>query len=1124
MSILPPPCTLAARANSMPLSLPCPECGAKNPLDEPFPYPGAQLKCMTCGAGLAVSYPQGVMDKLRARGKRFQGDGVKPTAGITPMGARAPLDSSPQVPDPAAYPPDAVVVPKAPPPPPPTAATEVHADRERAASTDAETAVDRTEVPTTEISWGDDVDRTVPSARSPHGALPANVGEPESAHAVALPDDHEPTSRPGGTEQDSDALTEQTGRNGLARKKKLKKLKKTKPTKKSRRGLLGCVGGFGSMGCGGLVLLAVAGLGGLAGGHWYFSKDLPTVASLEDYTPATVTSVYAKDGQLLGELYDERRYVRELDYFPEHVQNAFVAAEDATFWEHGGVNYMGIVRAAGRGILSGDGPKGTSTITQQVAKNFLLTNERTVVRKIKEALLSWRIEETYDKEHILYLYLNEIYLGSQAYGVEAASRTYFGKSADKLTHGEAALLAGLPPRPSGYSPHKSWEAARNRQNYVIKQMVEKGHLTEAEGDAALAEKIVIIPRGNTFRETAPHFTEHARRFLVDRYGEEKVLHQGLSVTTTCDLDLQLRGQAAVTKGIFEVDQRMGFRREALEEHLSSDEDIAARRQEHEHAMRKSQGYQQDAASGRTDLPATSTLVVGEVYKAVLLEVDEAWIRVAVGSHEGMIPLEWTKWGYKPNPRRSWRRRSATDLGKTYDYVQEDESTRTEAILQRGDVVLVKIEALSTVTYGEPADDDEKKVQADRKKAFKSTPAATDDLVSLRLWQVPVVEGALLAMDVHTGDVVTMVGGADFSRSQLNRAVQSRRQVGSTFKPIVYAAAIESRKFTAASMVPDAPLAKASTTGVWKPGNYGNDFLGNITLRKALAMSRNTCTVRVLASIDPDMTNDVIYEFGRRLGIGGDPLYRLPEDHVVTPSTDRLCPWVKVSETHACQDVFYDEDNDRFCRSCDLSMALGSASITVEEMVRAYSAFASGGKLIEPNYVTEVKDRNGAVLYTLERVEPPQVLEPEVAAITTWLMQNVVQGGTASKAQRLGLRSLAGKTGTTNEEKDTWFIGFTPHIVTAVWVGFDQPAPLGVSSTGGRTALPIWMDYMKHAAPKEKDDPFIMWGNVQNAMIDEATGHHVSSGGRSYPFLKGTVPESTGGSAGQVTANDVMTEL
>ncbi|MEZ4236085.1 MAG: penicillin-binding transpeptidase domain-containing protein [Myxococcota bacterium] len=400
---------------------------------------------------------------------------------------------------------------------------------------------------------------------------------------------------------------------------------------------------------------------------------------------------------------------------------------------------------------------------------------------------------------------------------------------------------------------------------------------------------------------------------------------------------------------------------------------------------------------------------------------------------------------------------------------------------------------------------------------------------------------------------TMVGGADFEKSEFNRTVQARRQVGSTFKPIVYAAALESKRVTAATVVADAPLAMATADEfVWKPSNYSANYEGNMTMRQALAKSKNTCTVRILEAADPGMNNDVIYNFGRKLGIGGPPTYALPADWVSTPDNDHLCVWVKESrQSTICMDRTPPKPDDltdaqyraklgtdgsipgsdpskptySMCRACDMSMGLGSASLTMEEMVRAYSAFATGGKLIEPYYVEEVRDRNDQVLEQHTDPTPPQVMDPAVASITTWLMEGVVNGGTAAMAGReMGLKGLAGKTGTTNDEKDAWFVGFTNDVVTAVWVGFDQPRTLGVSSTGGRTALPIWIQYMKVAAPKSKDRPLPERGDLQYAMIDEKTGRRVTSGGVNYPFLPGTVPEATGAGIDQLMLEDLKDDL
>ncbi len=662
---------------------------------------------------------------------------------------------------------------------------------------------------------------------------------------------------------------------------------------------------------------------------------------------------------------------------------------------------------------------------------------------------------------------------------------------------------------------------------VVKKTLESLHvdigsiITDAERKAALAEDIKIVPRGNAFLEQAPYFTEHVRRYLVDKYGEDKVLNDGMRIKTTCDMKLQVVAQKAVYDGVFDVDQRMGFRREGVVNVGKGN--IQAKRDEHEAAISKSWRSRNDPAK-LLPPPEISTLEVGKVYEAVLTDVQKGHAAVAIGAHDAIIPLSWSHWVYDPNPKKSWRNRKAWDLTAK---VTTDKGK--EPILQAGDVVLVKVEALSTR---------DKSVSS----AFKKTPGSSTAYVAARLWQDPEVEAALMSMDTETGAVRVMVGGSSFLKTQFNRAIQARRQAGATFKPLVYAAAIEAKRVTAATLIADAALAfETDNDFIWKPGNFSHEYEGLMTLRQALAKSKNTCTVRILETADPGMNRDVIYNFGRRLGIGGPPLHTLPEGHIATPENDVLCPWVKESSRSTiCMDrtppkpeelsdaqhrARIGPDDEYKCRACDMSMGLGSASLTMEEMIRAYSAFSSGGKLVMPYYIEEVLDRDGTVLeqHTPEPFE--QVLDPAVASIGTWLMQGVVQYGTAVRAKNaLGLRGLAGKTGTTNDYKDAWFVGFTNDVITAAWVGYDQPRSLGISSTGGKTALPIWIDYMKVAAPKSKDRNFRMSSNVSYAQIDESSGKRVTEGGVQYPFLPGTVPESTGLREGQVGIEDVGTEL
>ncbi|MCB9687370.1 MAG: transglycosylase domain-containing protein [Alphaproteobacteria bacterium] len=993
------------------------------------------------------------------------------------------------------------------------------------------TAVDQTQVAPDDGPAFHEIDRTVPSMRSPYGGLPNNVAEPEG-RVQSLPEgsDADPTSVYTEQGAEEDSLEPDVPRKRKSRSKKEATATQAAPPKKRGirgwfAGLFGCMGSMSMIGAGSLLVVVLLGIAAAGGGYWYYSRELPTVETLRAYQPPTVTVVTDKDGELLGEIFEQRRYVVPIEEIPAHVKNAFLAAEDANFYNHDGIDYMGIARAMGRNALAGRMAQGASTITQQVARNFLLTRDKKLERKIKEVILSWRIEEAYDKDHILFLYLNEIFLGSQAYGVEAASRTYYGKSVRDISIAEAAILAGLPQRPSDYSPHGSWDQAAARQHYVLRQMKEKGFITEQEYDTAMAEEITIVPRTNAFRDKAPWFTEHVRRQLVDQFGEEAVKNGGLQVKTTCDLNLQTVGQDAVRDGVFETDRRTGWRREAVKNAGAANIDKI--RADHEKAMKKAWAYEQDAA-GRVPQPDVSILEVGKRYDAIIVQVEPKWARVAIGAHDAIIPLAWADWVYEPNPSRSWRGRAATDLTALVD--TDDDRKGDTPILMAGDLIQVEVGALSTR-------------DPEVAKVFAGTPGASEDLVGAKPWQNPDVESALISMDLASGAVRAMVGGSDFTESQFNRAVQARRQVGSTFKPIVYAAAIESKRVTAADVFVDAPLAMATTgIGVWKPSNYGNDYAGPMTVRRALQLSKNTVTVRVVEAADPGMNDDLIYKFGRRLGIGGMPTYRQPADWVPTPTTDQLCPWIKEeADFTVCTDHYpalpEGQTNDRehrrhltpgedhWCRACDMSMGLGSASLSMEEMIRAYSAFATGGYLIEPYTIEEVRDRSGKVLMSHEKAQPPQVMDPAVASIATWLLEGVTHGGTGSAASyELGLRAVAGKTGTTNDEKDAWFVGYTNDVITAVWTGYDEPRTLGVSSTGGRTSLPTWIEYMRVAAPKEKDRPFPEASDLEHANIDEKTGRRLASGGVTYPFLKGTVPENTGLREGQATIEDLSGEL
>jgi penicillin-binding protein 1A len=1002
----------------MALKITCPHCGRKHELDEPYPLPGTERQC-ACGRTLSISYPMGMMEKLRSGGKRFAAE-----AGADRVPAPAPAAS---VPVPSAR----VAVPVDRPPVPveraPAAEGTVPvphlSQRARAATLipDAPMALERpTESlrPTQlERPGGERTEQLNREAIEDYG-VPESVSDPamdsrgtqaRTAVGPAVARIVVPAAVP-----PKPAAATVGGTKPPPQKPSVARAKKA-----VWRGWLVRLAGGGSVV--GLIAL-LAGLGVAYGGFRYFSKDLPTVETLGKYRPPTVSVVHDKKGRLLGEIYDERRYVVPLDRIPLHVQNAFLSAEDAGFYAHDGVDYWGIVRAVLRNAAAGKKAQGASTITQQVTRNFLLTNEKTYTRKIREVLLAWRIEDTFDKQHILYLYLNQIYLGSHAYGVEAAARVYFGKHVEELSLAEAAMIAGLPQRPSDYSPHRHFDKAKGRQKYVLGQMVENGYITQAESDAAFAEPVKIVEKTNEFLTIAPWVTETVRIHLVEQFGAERVLHDGLTVETSVDLDLQQLAQTAVTNGVTSVDNKRGWR--GADVHL-------------------------DAAAIPSKLAelakADPGAVEGERYDGVVTDVKKGHAIVDIGGPQVIIPLAWTEWAYKPDASRNSNYRKQDDLSHA---------------LVVGDVVRVEVQ--------NHAFRDAKPLK-DYKLAGEGPYAAAT------LYQSPDLEGALYSYSVDDGGILAMIGGVDYRETKFNRATQAQRQVGSTFKPIVYAAAIESKKFTAGTILQDAPLIFNSLHHeVWKPENYDSDYLGDITLRRALAMSRNVCTIRVLD----------------QLGI--DPVYQMAQRLGVTSHLD-----------------------------ADLSMGLGSASLTLPEITRAYSAFASGGLLVEPHLINKVTDRDGVVLEQFTKPDAwKRVLDPGVASVANWLLQEVASNGTAARAQQLGLH-VGGKTGTTNEFHDAWFVGFTHDTVTSVWVGYDQPRSIGESSTGGHISLPIWMQYTKAAQPKATDKPFALSGGLHWVSIDEKTGRPME-GGRSMPFLPGTGPTGAATVAGQQTTEDLLT--
>ncbi len=709
--------------------------------------------------------------------------------------------------------------------------------------------------------------------------------------------------------------------------------------------------------------LGVAGLVVGFGAYSYLSQDLPSTEGLKQYSPPAVTYFFSDDGRVIGEYYHERRFVVPIAQMSPAVTKAFLAVEDARFYQHKGVSIQALIRAALTNFQTGKISSGGSTITQQVVKSFFLTPERSYKRKIKEMILALRLENNFSKDEILFLYLNQIYLGRGAYGVEAAARTYFDKSSADLTVAEAAMLAGITQAP-GRNPVSDPEQARDRQEYGIKRMRDVEFITEAEAAAARAEVLNVQdewPNPNT--TVTPYFTEHVRRLMEERVGADSLYNDGWRVFTTVNIEDQRAADVAVARGLWEYTRRRGYK--------GPDQRLAGEAQ-----------IKQFLAEATKNLPSEGMLP-NRLYQALVTEVDKknGELGVRVGPYHGRIAKKNLSWALKG------------DIDKRF---------------ARGDVIWVRlIEADGKKEAAKPAD----------LAAVVNNSAAP--VLDMSLEQRLDTQSALLSMDTATGDVKAMVGGRDFGESQFNRAVQSQRQPGSSFKPLVYAAAMDNG-FTPGSIMNDAPFVvdDPGDGKRWKPGNSDGKFLGPMTLYSALVGSRNIISIKILDRIG----YPALAETARNLGI----TEKLPDT---------------------------------------LTLALGAYGLPIPELLSAYSAFPNMGIRVTPRYITRIEDRYGNVVAEFAPERIPS-LDPGTACAVTSMMRGVVAQGTGTSVKPLN-RPVGGKTGTTNDSSDAWFIGFTPDMVTAVWVGTDQQRPRAVGEAGGRVAGPIFLYYMREAL---KDKP------------------------------------------------------
>ena len=724
----------------------------------------------------------------------------------------------------------------------------------------------------------------------------------------------------------------------------------------------------------GLLLLSIVILSIL----WAFSNNLPDYKFLKNYKPPVSSKVYSGDGELVSDFSSEKRIFIPYNAIPKKVVNAFLSAEDKNFFSHPGVDAKGLLRAILRNILNileSKRLEGASTITQQVAKNFLLTNEVSINRKIKEAILAFRIERALSKERILELYLNQIYLGQGSYGVASASIEYFDKSINELNYPQTALLAALPKAPSRYNPYKNIKLAKFRRNLVLNNIFQNNYINKEEYEKFRDEKIILKKRKKIYLEDTRYFVEDIRKNILEKFGFDKVYKQGLNIKTPLNLDLQEIATNSLREGLMSYDKRKGWRGA-----LTNKKNI------------QDWNNEEDLNDFRLEKSIKWKLAIVKKINKFLINIETE------DNLKGIIEYE----------NISWTKKEFKDL------------------LEVGDVIYVK----------------------NKNKNFYD------------LKQLPTVNGGIVVMDPFTGRVVALSGGFSFKKSEFNRATQASRQPGSAFKPFIYALALENN-YTPSTLILDAPLVleQGSDLKMWKPENYGKKFYGPSTLRMGLEKSRNLMTVRIAQ----DVGLNKIVNFSKQLGIYDDP-----------------------SEL--------------------LSISLGSAETTLLKLTSAYCSFVNGGKLIKPILIDRIQDGEGNTIFNNEKRqclncdqisflsneyprisdEFPQIFSPETAYQMTSILEGVVQRGTGKRLKNLNM-DIAGKTGTTNSNADTWFVGFTSKLAIGVYVGSDNPKSLGKYETGAKTALPIFKSFIKNAIKKEEARPFKVADNILMMVIDPITG-------------------------------------
>ena len=884
----------------------------------------------------------------------------------------------------------------------------------------------------------------------------------------------------------------------------------------------------------------------------YISFDLPQINSLSDYNPPIPSRIYSKDGEVLLELGREKREIARFEEIPKKVVQCFLAAEDDNFYNHSGVDYMGILRAMVKNIRAGKIVQGGSTLTQQVAKSLLLSSERTYTRKIKDLLLAKRIEEKFTKDEILYLYLNQVYLGGGYYGVKAAFKGYFDKDLSEATVAECALVAGLLVAPGKYSPYVNPQYAKKRQQYVLGRLYKTQKISQLEYENAIKENIRMkTKQSNEFK--AGYFTDWVRQRLLDKFGVENFLTNGFEVVTTIDWELQKKAEQEVLKGVKEIDKRQGFKgpiekwetdEKILEEFVSARKDLYANNSNfftfYEDGTVKTEFEYQDGEVEKIiesdrfakeqvnprfkrlfvpgqnmDDPLIRFVKTGENYQAVVTHVDnlQRMIYVSFAGLKAMIPYENFRWAHK---------RNITEERHYWSYI-----TQPSTIVERGDVVLIQL-------LGSPRSP-WKYFWKDFKQKYKDQ--TLKNLISSQKYflasldQKPEAQGALLSVNPKSGEIISLVGGYNFNESQFNRVVQSNRQPGSAFKPILYAAGLEN-KYTPASILMDSPQALAA--GVdnslqWKPRNYDGKFKGEMTYRRALETSRNIPTIRLVQNIG---VNNVLSFVDRlklnaqlpkdlsiSLGSFGMNLLDLVKAYAIFPNGGKklkLKSILSIKDRYGKVYLFDEEESksDAATGGAKLSSDSENTAVNMKEEELLSGKDSKDGKDVKDNEVEKPENQNPFMV----NLNEDQVYDRRLAYLMSNLMKGVISNGTGKRASDIGTY-IGGKTGTTNNYVDAWFIGFSSDIVTGVWTGFDNNKTLGWGETGAKAALPIWREFMREGLYKFPELDFRPPAGIINVAINRKTGK-LARPTEKNPFMESFVEGTEPGIAmEEVESND-----